>query len=264
MKKQYKSIFISDLHIGSKHCKSSLLSTFLKHNECETLYLVGDIIDGWKLKTGCNIPKDQVKLIQQLLKRIKKGTNVRYVVGNHDEFIRPFLKFNISIENLEIYNEFIHEGINGKKYLVTHGDLFDRITKAAKWLCYLGDGAYTVALNINTLFNHLRAFFGMPYWSLSKYLKHNVKNAVSFIFEYEHALASYCKKRKYDGVICGHIHTAEMKIIDEVEYMNTGDWVESCTAIVETYDGEFHLIHWKGDINGVDSIINSDAHKQPE
>lgn len=251
---KYKAIFISDVHIGTKHCKAELLSSFLKHHDSEQLYLVGDIIDGWKLQSGCNIPKNQVQLLQKILKKIKKGTTVRYVVGNHDEFIRPFLKFNISIENLEIYNEFIHESINGKRYLVTHGDLFDRITKAAKWLCYLGDSAYTLALNINTMFNHIRSFFGFPYWSLSKYLKHNVKNAVSFIFEFEHALVEYCKKRKFDGIICGHIHTAEMKLIDNIEYMNTGDWVESCTAIVETYDGEFQLIIWKGENNGMDVI----------
>lgn len=244
MKNKFKSIFISDIHIGSSHCKAEQLLEFLKTNKCETLYLIGDILDLWKLKKNFNIPKQQVSVIQHILKMSKKGTNIKYVLGNHDSDIRPFLKYNILIENIEIRNEFVHEGIAGKRYLITHGDLFDFLSTSVKWITHLGDYAYTVALHFNTFFNYIRKKLNLPYWSISRYLKNNVKEAVSFIFEFEKILSEYAKKRGFDGVIVGHIHSAEIKKVDDIIYMNDGDFVESVSAIVETYDGIFILMRF--------------------
>jgi UDP-2,3-diacylglucosamine pyrophosphatase LpxH len=244
MKSNYKSIFISDVHLGSKHCQADILLKFLKEYKCETLYLIGDIIDFWKLKRKFRITAQQVAVIQKILKLSKKGTAIKYVLGNHDADIRPFLKYNINIENIEIKNEFIHETVDGKKLLIIHGDFCDFLCTSAKWVTYLGDHAYTVALHFNDMVNFIRRKIGLPYFSVSRYLKQNVKEAVGFVFDFEKTISTYTKKRGCFGVLAGHIHSAEIKFVDDVLYMNDGDFVESCSAICETYEGDFILIHY--------------------
>lgn len=243
---QYKTIFISDVHLGAKDCKADLLNNFLKHNACETLYLVGDIIDGWKVQQNrLRWKQSHTNVVRRILGHAKRNTEVIYVTGNHDEFLRPLIPHGIGLGNITIVNDYAHLGVDGKKYLVVHGDMFDGITRLHKRLSFLGDRAYDFVLSLNTTFNRVRHRFGLGYWSLSKYLKHRVKKAVDFIFQFEANLASYCKRKGYDGVICGHIHNAEIKEIDGVVYMNDGDWVESCSALVEHYDGRWEIVHWE-------------------
>ena len=245
MKNAYRSIFISDVHLGSKDCKAEELSDFLKNNTCETLYLVGDIIDGWKMQQNrLRWKQSHTDVLRRILKFSKDGTRVVYIAGNHDEFLRPFIHYANSFGMMEIHNQIEHIGVDNKRYLVTHGDLFDGITRLAPWLSFLGDKAYDTVLSLNSKFNWVRHRMGFGYWSLSKFLKRKVKKAVDFIFQFENNLAAYCKKRGFDGVICGHIHHAEIKIVDSVVYMNDGDWVESLTALVEHIDGHWEIIHW--------------------
>lgn len=248
MKNNYRSIFISDLHLGTRDCKAELLCDFLKHNSADKLYLVGDIIDGWKIQTNSwRWKKSHTNVIHQILKKAKKGSEIIYVVGNHDEFLRPMLPYNLSFENVTVVNKIIHYGIDKKQYLVIHGDLFDGISKIAPWLGFIGDKGYDMLLSLNNSFNWLRRQFGFGYWSVGKYLKHKVKGAVDFIFQFEINLTNYCRKKGYDGVIVGHIHSAEIKEIDGIWYSNTGDWVESCTALCETHDGDWIIFQLVGD-----------------
>lgn len=243
--KKYRTIAISDVHLGSKDCKALQLNNFLKNNTCETLLLVGDIIDGWKIQQNrMKWKQSHTNVVRRVLGHAKRNTKIIYIVGNHDEFLRPILPYNFNFDMIEIHNQIEYRGINGKRYLVVHGDLFDGITRLAPWLSFLGDRAYDFVLNLNTKFNWIRHKLGFGYWSLSKYLKTKVKKAVDFIFQFEKNLSSYCKKRKFDGVICGHIHKAEIKEIDGVHYMNSGDWVESCTGLVEHWDGTWEIITW--------------------
>lgn len=245
MERTYRSIFISDVHLGTKDCKAEQLNNFLKHNSCDTLYLIGDIIDAWKIQQNkLRWKQSHTNVIRRVLGHAKRGTKVIYVAGNHDEFLRPMIPYKVSFGLVEIYNQIEHVGADGRHYLVSHGDLFDGITRLAPWLSFLGDRAYDLILNLNNKFNWIRRKLGFGYWSLSKYLKYRVKKAVDFIFQFEQNLAAYCKKRGYDGVICGHIHHAEIKEINGVIYMNDGDWVESCTALVEHWDGRWEIITW--------------------
>jgi UDP-2,3-diacylglucosamine pyrophosphatase LpxH len=244
MKHHYRAIFISDIHLGSKGTQANQLCHFLKHNECERLYLVGDIIDVWKLKRKVYWPQEHSNVIRRVLTKAKRGTKVLYIVGNHDEMLRKWMNFDLQFGNISIVNETIHEGIDGKKYLIVHGDLFDGIGNLNRWLYVLGDHAYDFALALNRWINTIRRTLGFSYWPVSRYLKANVKKATNFIFQFETNLATYCAKQGYDGVVCGHIHTPEIRQIGDVLYMNDGDWVESCTALVETYEGEFKIIQW--------------------
>jgi UDP-2,3-diacylglucosamine pyrophosphatase LpxH len=245
----YKSIFISDVHLGSKECKADRLNNFLKENSCDTLYLVGDIIDGWKIQQNkLHWKQSHSNVIRRFLNYSKDGSKVIYIAGNHDEFLRPFMQYKLAFGRIEIHNQYEHLGVDGKRYLVTHGDLFDGITRLAPWLAFLGDKAYDFILSLNSKYNWIRHRLGFGYFSLSKYLKHRVKKAVDFIFQFERNLAEYCKKRGFDGVICGHIHHAEIKNIDGIIYMNDGDWVESLTALVEHVDGRWEILTYtKGD-----------------
>lgn len=244
--KSYRSIFISDIHLGTKHCKADYLCEFLKYNDCEKLYLVGDIIDGWKLRKKFYWPQSHSNVIRRVLTKAKRHTRIYYVLGNHDEELRKWITdYKLKFGKIRIVNEVIHESADNRLYLVTHGDMFDGITRLAPWITWMGDNAYHFVLWINTWYNRIRKWMGLKYWSMSKFLKHNVKKAVDFVFEFEKNITNYCRKRGYDGVICGHIHTPEIKDIDGVTYMNDGDWVESCTALVEHHDGRFELIHWK-------------------
>lgn len=243
----YKSIFISDFHLGTKGCQAGAICDFLKHNTAENLYLVGDIIDGWRLNKTWYFPQSHVNVIRRILTAAKRGTNVYYLPGNHDEVVRKFLSFDISVGNIKIVDRIDHVGVNGKRYLVIHGDFFDDLMLDYKWVMHLGDTIYNFMIWFNTHFNTVRRWLGLPYWSLSNWLKQNTKYALNFIHKFEYKVASYCKDRGYDGVICGHIHTAEIKIINGVEYMNDGDWLESGSALVEHLDGRFEII-WNKDI----------------
>jgi UDP-2,3-diacylglucosamine pyrophosphatase LpxH len=243
--KKYKSIFVSDVHLGTRDCKANQLNNFLKHNSCETLYLVGDIIDAWKIQQNkWRWKQSHTNVVRRILGHAKRDTKVIYVAGNHDEFLRPMLPYGFSFGMIEIVNQYEHIGIDGKRYLVTHGDMFDGITRLAPFISFLGDKAYDFVLSLNSKFNWIRHKLGFGYWSLSKFLKHRVKKAVDFIFRFERNIAAYCKKRGFDGVICGHIHHAEIKEVGGIMYMNDGDWVESCTALVEHYDGKWEIITW--------------------
>ena len=245
MDKTYQSIFISDFHLGSKDSKAYELVDFLKSNSCHQLYLVGDIIDAWKMQQNRFYwYKSHTEVIVEIVRQIKDGTQVVYVVGNHDEFLRHLLPIAKSFDLIELVNQTEHIGIDGNRYLVMHGDLFDGITQVAPWLGMVGDRAYEVILSLNSNFNWIRHKFGFGYWSLSQYLKYKLKKTVSIIFHFEGNLAGYCKKRGFDGVICGHIHHAEIKKIGDIIYMNDGDWVESLTALVEHHDGKWEIVYW--------------------
>jgi UDP-2,3-diacylglucosamine pyrophosphatase LpxH len=242
--KHYRSIFISDIHLGSGGCQASAADSFLKSHSCDNLYLVGDIIDGWKLRKRVYWPQEHSHVIRQIINKQRHGSKVVYITGNHDEFLREWLDIQVDFESIEICNSCDHQGLDGKKYLVVHGDLFDGVHRMAKWISYLGDWSYSALLVLNRYYNVMRHKFGFGYWSLSAYLKRNVKGAIDFIFEFETTLSKYCKSKGYDGVICGHIHTAVIKEVDGVVYMNSGDWVESCTALVENVDGTWEIVHW--------------------
>jgi UDP-2,3-diacylglucosamine pyrophosphatase LpxH len=240
--RRIRAMFISDVHLGTKGAQSALLLDFLRHHDADTIFLVGDIIDGWKLKNGWYFPQSHNDVVQKLLRKARKGARVIYVPGNHDEFFREFL--GLTFGGVEVYDTAIHEAADGKHYLIIHGDHFDIVVRHAKWLAFMGDGAYTLALAVNTYLNMIRRRLGLTYWSLSAWAKLKVKNAVNFIGKFEETLAGEARRHKVDGVICGHIHHAAQKDIDGIKYYNTGDWVESCTAIVENYDGTMELIRW--------------------
>ncbi|MGA0993654.1 MAG: UDP-2,3-diacylglucosamine diphosphatase [Burkholderiaceae bacterium] len=240
--RHYRAIWISDIHLGTSGCKADFLLDFLRVNESDQLYLVGDIVDGWQLKRGWYWKQSHNDVVQKILRKARKGTKVTYIVGNHDEALREFLGMRFG--EILIENEAVHELRDGRRLWITHGDLFDGVIQYAKWLAYLGDTAYTVALKVNDHFNYLRHKMGMSYWSLSQYLKHRVKNAVSFITAFEEALTTEARRRGYDGVVCGHIHRPEIREIDGTLYCNDGDWVESLSALVETHEGELKLVYW--------------------
>ena len=240
---KYRTIFISDLHLGSKGCQSSMLLDFLRNTRSDYLYLVGDIIDGWRLKNKWFWPQEHNDVVQKILRKARHGTKVYYVSGNHDELVRKFVPINLGEVN--IVNETIHITADNKKLLILHGDKFDAIIRVAPWLAHLGDYAYDFALWINVTLNKIRKTLGYKYWSLSKFLKLKVKKAVSYINRYEEVVANYAYKKNMDGVVCGHIHHASDKIIGDVHYYNDGDWVENCSALVEHFDGKLELIYWK-------------------
>jgi len=239
----YKSIFISDLHLGTRGCQADALCEFLKENTCDNLFLVGDIVDGWRLKKRWYFPQSHANVIRRILTAAKRGANVYYVLGNHDEALRKFLNYDIDIGRIKVCNRHDHIGTDGKKYLVVHGDMFDKIMLDKKWLMHIGDTLYDIMIAVNTRLNIVRGWLGMPYWSLSKWLKHNTKQALNFIYKFEEHVALYCYNKGYDGIICGHIHTAAIKDINGITYMNDGDWVESCTALLEHEDGTWEIYH---------------------
>jgi len=237
-----RTIFISDIHLGTPGCQAKALLEFLKEYPSEQIYLVGDIIDGWQLRRGWYWPQSHNDVIQKLLRRVRKGCKVIFVPGNHDEFARQFLGH--SFGGIEVVEEAIHETLDGRKFWVVHGDYFDGVIQCAKWLAYAGDNLYEFSLKLNRYFNSLRARLGLPYWSLSQYLKYKVKTAVNYVTSFEEAVSAEARHRKLDGVICGHIHHAEVREIDGILYCNDGDWVESLTALVEHHDGSIELIRW--------------------
>lgn len=241
---KYKSIFVSDIHLGTKFSQAERFLDFMKTHESENLYLVGDIIDGWAMKRKFRWKQSHSDVIQKILKKARKGTNVYFITGNHDEFIRPFIPLFLG-QNFKISNQETYIGVDDKRYYVTHGDFFDSVTMTKKWLAVVGDYGYDFLLHLNAILQFFRRLLRVKrYWSLSKYVKDNVKKSVSFITDYEQVLAKHAKHKGYDGVICGHIHKAEIRMVDGIEYKNSGDWVESCTALVETFDGEWQILHW--------------------
>jgi UDP-2,3-diacylglucosamine pyrophosphatase LpxH len=237
-----RTAFISDVHLGTPGCQAAALLDFLRLLECDTLYLVGDIVDGWQLQRRWHWPQAHNDVVQKLLRKVRKGTRVVLVPGNHDEFARRYI--GVSFGGVEVVEDCVHRTADGRRLWVMHGDLFDGVVQHARWLAHVGDSAYTLALKLNQHFNSLRARLGLPYWSLSKYLKLKVKRAVAFIDQFELAVAREARRRGYDGVVCGHIHHAEMREVDGVLYANDGDWVESLTALVEHADGTLAIVDW--------------------
>lgn len=240
--KRYRAIFISDLHLGTPGCQAGALLDFLKSHPSEYLYLVGDIVDGWQLRRRWYWPQSHNDVVQKLLRRARKGCHVVYVPGNHDEFARGF--FGHQFGGIEVTEDAIHTTTDGRNLWITHGDYFDGVIQCAKWLAYLGDNLYEFTLKLNRHLNHWRTRLGLPYWSLSAYLKHKVKKALNYVTDFEVAVANEAKRRGHQGVVCGHIHRAEMRDINGTLYCNDGDWVESRTALVEHDDGRLELLHW--------------------
>lgn len=240
----YRSVFISDTHLGTRGCRGAFLADFLRQTRCDQLFLVGDIIDGWRLRKSWYWDESHDEVLRQILQKARTGTEVTYIPGNHDEVFRAWLPLGLEIANIKLRGEAVHETAAGLRLLITHGDAFDSVVRYAKFLAVLGDHAYTFALVTNRWFNVIRRQFGLPYWSLSQWLKRQVKEAVKAIDRFESALASEARRRGFDGVVCGHIHHAEMREVNGVLYLNSGDWVESCTALVEHHDGRLELIDW--------------------
>jgi UDP-2,3-diacylglucosamine pyrophosphatase LpxH len=241
---RHRTIWLSDIHLGTPGCKAEFLVEFLKRNDCETLYLVGDIVDGWKLRGNWFWPQEHTNVVRKLLTKSKRGTKVFYVTGNHDEFLRKFVGYKLEIGNIQLVNEAVHVTADGRRLLVMHGDWFDVITRYHKWIALAGDFAYEATMAANYWFNRARRLIGMRYWSLSAFAKQRVKTAVSVISSFEEAVAHECKRRGLDGVICGHIHHAEIRDLHGVTYHNCGDWVESCTALVEDFNGKISVMRW--------------------
>ena len=238
----YRTVWISDVHLGTPGCKAEFLLDFLRNVHCETLYLVGDIVDCWRLKRSWYWPQSHNTVVQKILRKARSGTKVIYIPGNHDEAFRDYT--GVHFGGIRVMRDEVHVTADGRRLLVLHGDAFDGIVQHAKWLALLGDGAYMLCLVLNTWFNLLRRRLGFGYWSLSAYLKNKVKNAVQFVNNFELATSAESKRRKVDGVIRGHIHKAEMRKIRDVLYCNDGDWVESCTALVEHAGGALEIVNW--------------------
>ena len=238
----YRTLFISDVHLGTRACQADMLLDFLRVYEADTIYLVGDIVDFWRIKRGAVWPQTHNDVIQKILRKVRKGTRVIFIPGNHDEGLRQYCGTRFG--GIEIEMQAIHTTADGRRYLIIHGDEFDVVVHYAKWLAFLGDRGYQLALAVNTPLNWVRRRLGLEYWSLSAYLKLRVKTAVNFIGDFEKSLAAEAARRKTDGVICGHIHHAQSRQIEGVHYVNTGDWVESCTAVLERHDGQFEYVKW--------------------
>ena len=239
---QVRTVWISDLHLGTPGCQAHALLDFLRHVECETLYLVGDIIDGWQLRRSWYWPQAHNDVVQKVLRKARKGTRVVFVPGNHDEFARRYVAHNFG--GVDVAEDCMHVTADGRRLWITHGDLFDGVIQCARWLAVAGDIAYEWTLKFNRWFNRARARLGLPYWSLSRYLKLKVKRAVSYVGEFEAAVAREARRRGADGVVCGHIHHAELRDIDGTLYANDGDWVESLSALVEWPDGRLEIVDW--------------------
>jgi UDP-2,3-diacylglucosamine pyrophosphatase LpxH len=249
--RHFRTLFISDVHLGSKAAKTDFLLDFLRTHEADTIILVGDIIDGWRLKRSWYWPQQCNDVVQKLLRKARKGTRIVYIPGNHDEFMRDFPGMHFG--GIEVAERMVHEMADGKKYLVLHGDEFDVVVRNARLLAYLGDWAYDTAIAINVMLAAIRRRLGMPYWSFSAWAKLQVKHAVNFIGEFQRVVADEARRAEVDGVICGHIHHAVMEDIDGIHYVNTGDWVESCTAIAEHADGRLELISWGHKVSALSS-----------
>ena len=265
--KHYRTIWLSDFHLGTKDAQAAYLLDFLRHNESETLYLVGDIFDGWALSRSWHWDQSHNDVIQKILRKARKGTRVIYLPGNHDEFARDYL--GLRLGRILVTQEALHETADGRKLLVLHGDVFDGMIRHARWLSVLGSKVYRALLLLNRGLNRTRRLLGMPYWSLSAYMKHKTKRAVQAIADFETAMVGVAKSNNADGVVCGHVHFAEIREIESILYANSGDWIESCTGLVEHLDGRLELLHWvtmdhqpqltRGTTNGVEPQSKSNT-----
>ena len=249
-RKRYRTIWISDVHLGTKGCNAEMLIDFLDHTDSDTMYLAGDIIDGWRLKKKFYWPAEHNDIFWRVLKRARRGTRIIYIPGNHDEMFRQFTGLNFG--GVEIRRAAFHDTADGRRLIVLHGDEFDAVMLAHRWLAFVGDTLYHVMMGLNHWVNKSRRALGLPYWSLSKMAKHKVKNAVEFIGRYEKVVAKAAAERGVDGVVCGHIHTAEFREFDHdgasIEYWNDGDWVEGCNALVEHFDGRMEILNWPEEV----------------
>ncbi len=237
-----RALFLSDIHLGTRTSQAERLLDFLKHVEADVIYLVGDIVDFWRVRRGPHWPQTHNDVLQKLLRKVRKGTRIVFIPGNHDEGLRDYSGLHFG--GIEIWTDAVHATADGRRYLIMHGDEFDVVVRAAKWLAFLGDRGYEFALWLNNPLNWVRRHLGLGYWSFSAYLKYRVKTAVAFIGAFEEAVAGEAKRRGVDGIICGHIHHAANRTFGGIHYLNCGDWVESCTAIVETRAGELRVVHW--------------------
>ncbi|MFZ9395379.1 MAG: UDP-2,3-diacylglucosamine diphosphatase [Erythrobacter sp.] len=260
-RRRFRTIWISDIHLGTKGCNADLLIDFLDHTDSDTLYLVGDIIDGWRLKKRFYWPAAHNDIVWRVLKRAKRGTRIVYIPGNHDEMFRQFTGLNFG--GVEIRRAAFHDTADGRRLMVLHGDEFDAVMLAHRWLAFVGDALYHFMMALNVWVNAARRRLGLPYWSLSKMAKHKVKNAVEFIGRYEEVVARAAAERGVDGVVCGHIHTAEFRTFAHggrsIEYWNDGDWVEGCNALVEHFDGRMEILHWPDEVARREAITPSEA-----
>lgn len=248
--RRYRTLFISDVHLGTRNAQADALLDFLRVAEADVIYLVGDIVDFWKVRRGPHWPQSHNDVLQKLLRKVRKGVRIVFIPGNHDEGLRDYC--GTSFGGIEILRDTIHVAADSRRYVVMHGDEFDIIVRYARWLAFLGDRSYELALWFNGPLNWARRHLGLGYWSLSAYLKKRVKSAVNFIGEFETALSDVARRRDADGIICGHIHHAADRHIGDIHYLNCGDWVESCTAIYETFDGEFGILHWLDEMKARD------------
>lgn len=240
--KQFRTLFLSDIHLGTRGCQAQLLLDFLDAHDAEKIFLVGDIFDGWRLRRGWHWPQAHNGVVEAILAKAHDGKPVVYVPGNHDEVMRKY--YGTHFGGIEVKPQDVHITAKGEKLLVIHGDQYDVVVMNAKWLAHLGDRAYNLMLWLNTWLNRIKRLWGGQYWSLSNWAKRKVKHAVNFIGEYEKVLADEAKRGGFDGIICGHIHHARITHVGDMLYVNTGDWVESCTAVVEEEDGTLRLIDW--------------------
>ncbi|MBX3570296.1 MAG: UDP-2,3-diacylglucosamine diphosphatase [Rhizobiaceae bacterium] len=240
--RRFRTLFISDVHLGSKAAKADFLVDFLRHHEADRIYLVGDIVDGWRLRRTWHWPQSHNDVVQKILRQARKGTEIVYVVGNHDEFLRMFPGTHFG--GILVCDRAVHETADGRRFLVIHGDQFDAIVHGARWLAYLGDRAYDLAIVANRVVARARRLLGLPYWSLSSWAKVKVKHAVNFIGAFQEVLVQEARRSEVEGVICGHIHHATIDRYAEITYVNTGDWVESCTAVAEHGDGTLEILRW--------------------
>jgi UDP-2,3-diacylglucosamine pyrophosphatase LpxH len=258
-RRKYRTVWISDIHLGTRGCNAAMLIDFLDSVDSDTMYLVGDIIDGWRLKKKFYWPAAHNDIVWRIMKRAKRGTRVVYIPGNHDEMFRQFTGLNFG--GVEIRRKALHTTADGRTLLVMHGDEFDTIMLAHRWLAFVGDAAYTALMGLNRWVNTVRQWFDLPYWSLSKMAKHKVKNAVAFISKFEEVVSHEAGARGVDGVVCGHIHNAEMREIAGIEYYNDGDWVEGCTALVEHFDGRMEILHWADEMKARDAAAELAAQR---
>jgi UDP-2,3-diacylglucosamine pyrophosphatase LpxH len=260
--KQVRALFLSDVHLGMRGCQADKLLDFLREYDAETIYLVGDIVDGWQLRASWYWPQTHNDVVQKVLRKARKGARVVYIPGNHDEFLRDY--YGSHFGGIEVVEDAVHVTADGKRYLVIHGDLFDVVIRHARWLALVGDKAYDLAIWLNTHLNRLRRSFGLTYWSLAQWAKLKVKNAVNFIGEFEYTLATEAHRRGLDGVICGHIHYAVIRREADFVYVNCGDWIESCTAVVEDFDGVLEIVRWTARGPRLDEVAPAAAPDWPE
>lgn len=258
MVQHYRALFISDVHLGTRWAQASKLHDFLGQVRADTIYLVGDIVDFWRIRRGIVWPPAHGEVLREILRKAHAGTRIVFIPGNHDDDLRAYCGMRFG--NIEIERSTVHVTATGQRYLVTHGDEYDVVINRARWLALLGDRAYAFALTFNRPLNWVRRQFGKEYWSISAYLKHRVKACVGRAGKFESSLIAAAERNQAAGVICGHIHHAASRQVGNVHYVNLGDWVESCTAVVETTSGQLELIDWSKKVATVSAL--SDAPKR--